>query len=238
MSTQIKRLYQSGSEFVPITLSEAVVVNATNLPDIASYGITTLDKVLRYTLSSVAANNSNYTTLNQQLENAVTDINTKLSKKQDKLTAGQGITIENDASGNLVISTNISFEIYKLVDTLPENPTVQNTNTIYLVPTTGISGTKDILEEYIAVLKNDVYIWERLGRIQPETGVDLSGYITRDEFNQTIQTIQNVLSNTITAQNVTTSEIAGNSPVIVTYDIPSTLYDSVVATNDDNSITA
>ena len=46
MSTQIKRLYQDGKEFVPITLSEAVVVNTTNVPGLNGLGITTLDKVL------------------------------------------------------------------------------------------------------------------------------------------------------------------------------------------------
>ena len=47
MSTQIKRLYQNNQEFVPITLAEAVVVDATNIPGLQTLRITTLDKVLK-----------------------------------------------------------------------------------------------------------------------------------------------------------------------------------------------
>ena len=45
--TDIKKLQQNGKEFVPITLAEAVVVNAENLQGYNTLGITTLDKVLR-----------------------------------------------------------------------------------------------------------------------------------------------------------------------------------------------
>ena len=45
--TDIKKLQQNGKEFVPITLAEAVVVNATNLQGYNTLGITTLDKVLK-----------------------------------------------------------------------------------------------------------------------------------------------------------------------------------------------
>ena len=65
--TDIKKLQQNGKEFVPITLAEAVVVNATNLQGYNKLGITTLDKVL----SALAA-----VDYNQQ--SAITDINNKL----------------------------------------------------------------------------------------------------------------------------------------------------------------
>ena len=45
--TDIKKLQQNGKEFVPITLAEAVVVNAENLQGYDTLGITTLDKVLK-----------------------------------------------------------------------------------------------------------------------------------------------------------------------------------------------
>ena len=45
--TDIKKLQQNGKEFVPITLAEAVVVNAENLQGYNTLGITTLDKVLK-----------------------------------------------------------------------------------------------------------------------------------------------------------------------------------------------
>ena len=44
--TDIKKLQQNGKEFVPITLAEAVVVNAENLQGYNTLGKTTLDKVL------------------------------------------------------------------------------------------------------------------------------------------------------------------------------------------------
>ncbi|MGN0966687.1 MAG: hypothetical protein ACI4OP_03735 [Candidatus Coprovivens sp.] len=77
MSTQIKRLYQSNTEFVPITLSEAVVVNTSNIPGLTSLGITTLDKVLRATMGVVGTNAGNISTL----QTAVNNINTALEKK-------------------------------------------------------------------------------------------------------------------------------------------------------------
>ena len=45
--TDIKKLKQNGKEFVPITLAEAVVVNAENLQGYDTLGITTLDRVLK-----------------------------------------------------------------------------------------------------------------------------------------------------------------------------------------------
>ena len=45
--TDIKKLQQNGEEFVPITLAEAVVVNAENLQGYDTLGKTTLDKVLK-----------------------------------------------------------------------------------------------------------------------------------------------------------------------------------------------
>ena len=65
--TDVKKLQQNGKEFVPITLAEAVVVNATNLQGYNKLRITTLDKVL----NALAA-----VDYNQQ--SVITDINNKL----------------------------------------------------------------------------------------------------------------------------------------------------------------
>lgn len=232
-TTQIKRLYQSGSEFVPITLQEAVVVNTTNISSLSSLGITTLDKVLRATLNLVDINTTDIATVSDRLGQAVIEINSKLDKKQDKLTAGNGITIEEDGSGNLVISTNLSFEIYKIVESLPA-PSAACANTIYLVPTTGVSSEaeQDTLEEFMCVKKGNDWAWERLGRIT--AGVDLTEYIQRIEaLEDDVQTLKEAIVDTITAQDVTTK---GGSKVIVTYTIPEDLYDSVVASNDGDQI--
>lgn len=232
--TQIKRLYQSGQEFVPITLQEAVVVNSTNIPGLSNLGITTLDKVLRVTLGLVETNTGNISDVSGQLEQAIIDLNALINKKQDKLTAGNGITIEDDGSGNLVISTNLSFELYKVVDKLPV-ASASCVNIIYLVPTTGVSSDaeNDVLEEYICIQKEDKYVWERLGRIQ--AGVDLSDYIERIEtLEEDVKILKEAVVGTITASDVTISD--GKTPVIVTYEIPADLYDSVVATGDGDDI--
>ena len=231
-TTQIKRLYQDGKEFVPITLSEAVVVNTTNVPGLNGLGITTLDKVLRSTLTSVNSATTSVTQMQNTLNTAVETINNKLSEKQDKLTAGYGITIQPDGDGNLVISANLSFEIYKVAESLPVASAVY-TNTIYLIPTNGVNGEQDHLEEYLCIDRGNGYEWERLGRIQPETTIDLSNYITKDEFNQEINTIKGKLADSITAQDVT---ISSGQAVVVSYTIPSDLYDSLVAKEDDDQI--
>ena len=65
--TDIKKLQQNGKEFVPITLAEAVVVNAENLQGYNTLGKTTLDKVLK-ALAAVDYNQ----------QEAITEINNTL----------------------------------------------------------------------------------------------------------------------------------------------------------------
>ena len=65
--TDIKKLQQNGKEFVPITLAEAVVVNAENLQGYNILKTTTLDKVLK----ALAAVDSSQ-------QDAITKINTTL----------------------------------------------------------------------------------------------------------------------------------------------------------------
>ena len=221
-TTQIKRLFQSKTEFVPITLAEAVVVNTSNIPGLASLGITTLDKVLRTTMGVVGNNAKDINVL----KNTVRQINTALEGKQDKLTAGVGITISTEG----VISTTNSIELYKIVAQLP-TASKDCLNSIYLVPApSGITG--NIFIEYICVYEEAKYIWEKIGEVQ--TDVDLSGYVTNETFSQTISTINGQLANTITAQDVTTSN--GASKIVVNYTIPSDLYDSMVNTDSTDQV--
>lgn len=223
-TTQIKRLFQSKTEFVPITLAEAVVVNTSNLPGLSSLGITTLDKVLRTTMGVVGTNAADIA----KLKTTVQEINTALEGKQDKLTAGVGITISPDG----VISTANSIELYKIVTQLP-TASKDCLNFIYLVPAT--SGTAgNIFVEYICVYENTQakYTWEKIGEVQ--TDVDLSGYVTTETFNQTINTINGQLANAITAQDVTTSD--GSAKVVVNYTIPKDLYDSMVETDSSDQV--
>lgn len=219
-TTQIKRLFQSNKEFVPITLAEAVVVNTTNLPGMASLGITTLDKVLRTTLGVVGTNAADILKLNKAVDN----INAALDTKQNKLTAGAGINITPEG----VISAIFNIELYKIVTVLP-TPSASVTNSIYLVPTSGgVNG--NIFKEYICVYEStqEKYIWEEMGSIQ--TDVDLSGYVTLEAFNDQINIIKGQLANTITAQDVKNSD--GSAKIVVNYTIPTDLYDSMVNTGN------
>ena len=79
--TDIKKLQQNGKEFVPITLAEAVVVNAENLQGYNTLGITTLDRVL----NSLA-------TVDYNQQTAIIDINNKLKS----LKAGFSYQIVNE----------------------------------------------------------------------------------------------------------------------------------------------
>ena len=207
MSTQIKRLYQKNQEFVPITLAEAVVVNTTNIPGLKSLGITTLDKVLKTTLGVVGTNTLNIDTINKTL----TNINNTLQNKQDKLTAGDGITISSDGVISVTNTSTLGFQ-YKIVTILPYPPKKDYENIIYLVPNPGgVNG--NIFIEYICINKDSTYIWEQIGSLT--TDVNLDDYVTKTEFNA-------LKSIVLTAQDVTTSS---GVAVTVNYNIPDTLYD-------------
>lgn len=206
MSTQIKRLYQNNQEFVPITLAEAVVVNTTNIPGLQSLGITTLDKVLKTTLGVVGSNTLDIETINRTL----TTINNTLQNKQDKLIAGDGITISSDGVISITNTSTLGFQ-YKIVTVLPSPPGKDYENIIYLVPNP--EGVNDnIFTEYICINKDSTYIWEQIGSLT--TDVNLDDYITKTEFNA-------LKSIVLTAQNVTTSS---GVAVTVNYNIPNTLY--------------
>ena len=203
MSTQIKRLYQNSTEFVPITLSEAVVVN-TNGTNLSQLGITTLDKVLYNVLGLIGTNSQNITLLNQVIET----INTALSDKQDKITWGEGFEIDENGKVNVTVTN--SLQLYKIVTALPV-ASKECENQIYLYPsTTGIAG--NIWKEFICayIEDQDIYVWEEIGSVQ--TDVDLSGYVTKQEYTTTINNINTQITNInteldkkLTAQNVTTS---------------------------------
>ena len=207
MSTQIKRLYQNNQEFVPITLAEAVVVNTTNIPGLQSLGITTLDKVLKTTLGVVGSNTLDIETINRTLAT----INNTLQNKQDKLTAGDGITISSDGVISLTNTSTLGFQ-YKIVTVLPSPPGKDYENIIYLVPNPeGVNG--NIFTEYICINKDSTYIWEQIGSLT--TDVNLDDYVTKTEFNA-------LKSIVLTAQDVTTSS---GIAVTVNYNIPDNLYD-------------
>ena len=238
--TQIKRLFQNNTEFVPITLSEAVVVNTSTIPGLTNLGITTLDKVLRNTLGLIGTNAKNIETLGGNiitLTGVVQQINNELKNKQDKLTAGVGISITKNDQNQTVISVNHSLEIYKIVttetwNTIKDNPSQSYENVIYLVPQpSATSVNQNIFKEFLCVFKDGVYQWEEFGTIQ--TKVDLSGYVTQEEFKALKNRVSNIELTGIFASDVLTST---GQQVAVQYTIPDNLYDFAVNDNQDDEI--
>ena len=238
--TQIKRLFQNNTEFVPITLSEAVVVNTSTIPGLTNLGITTLDKVLRNTLGLIGTNAENIKTLGGDiiaLTGVVKQINDELENKQDKLTAGVGISITENDQGQTVISVNHSLEIHKIVttetwNTIKDNPSQSYENIIYLVPQPSItSASQNVFKEFLCVFKDGVYQWEEFGTIQTE--VDLSGYVTQEEFTALKNRVSNIELTGIFASDVLTST---RQQVAVQYTIPDNLYDFAVNDNQDDEI--
>lgn len=238
--TQIKRLFQNNTEFVPITLSEAVVVNTSTIPGLTNLGITTLDKVLRDTLGLIGTNAQNIETLGGNiitLTGVVHQINNELQNKQDKLTAGVGISITKNDQNQTVISVNHSLEIYKIVttetwDTIKDNPSQSYENVIYLVPQpSATSVNQNIFKEFLCIFKDGIYQWEEFGTIQ--TKVDLSGYVTQEEFTALKNRVSNIELTGIFASDVLTST---GQQVAVQYTIPDNLYDFAVNDNQDDEI--
>ena len=238
--TQIKRLFQNNTEFVPITLSEAVVVNTSTIPGLTNLGITTLDKVLRNTLGLIGTNAQNIETLGGnivKLTGVVQQINNELQNKQDKLTAGVGISITKNNQNQTVISVNHSLEIYKIITTetwnnIKDNPSQNYENVIYLVPQpSATSANQNIFKEYLCVSNNGTYQWEEFGTIQ--TTVDLSGYVTQEEFTALENRVSNIELTGIFASDVLTST---GQQVAVQYTIPNNLYDFAVNDNQTDEI--
>lgn len=191
--TEIRRLFQQGKEFVPISLAEAVVVNTNNLPGFNSLKITTLDKVLYNLVGVVGTNTINIKNLQDT--------------KQDKLTAGNGIVIKDG-----VISTTANIgDIYKIVSTLPQ-ASAEVTNTLYLVPTTSdnTENGMNIFVEWLCIKVGEVYKWEKLG--ESKTTIDLQDYITSVPVTNSSGTIikvnyeipKDLYDNLMNGSNVTT----------------------------------
>lgn len=197
----IKRLKQNNEEFVPITTSEAVVVNGDGLWTDQPI-ITTLDKVL----AKLFGNDYN---INQQ----ITNLNNKLSQFSPNLVAGKGIAIDIDAQGQTVISS--TFSLYEIVTALP-NPSEQCLNKIYIVK--GPGDTDGNLSEYICVKNsNNDYYFENVGKVQINGEINLDNYVTVTQFAAAV------------ASMITTTDVvySNGDQVVIDYDIPTNLYDPV-----------
>ena len=123
---------------------------------------------------SELTNDSGYITLNEvpkvdlsgyALKSEIPDI----SVKQDKLTAGNGISITDN-----VISLNYEYDLFEVVQSLPTENI--SDNKVYLVmDSNGSEGNTYV--EYLYVNGQ----WEELGKFK--VNIDLSGYATEDWVN-------------------------------------------------------
>lgn len=212
MSIQVKRLKQTGSDFVPITLAEAVVVNCRDLPGLAKYDITTLERVLRAFLGIMGTNAQDI----ESLEKLISEINKVLEEKQDKLIPGNGIEI----LPNGVINATFSTTLYVVERTLP-SPSVEYINKIYLIPE-GNNDAPHRFNEFVCVQEEDTYYWEQLGSINSE--IDLTDYISKAEFYQYIQ------KDSIQTVDITASD--GSTLITLEYNIDEdfkTVFDHLVS---------
>ena len=114
---------------------------------------------------------------NKLLNEQVSALNTAIGKKQDKLTAGQGIKI----AGN-TISVQVDSTLFVVVTLLPDAPANGNEGKIHLVPLSKTS-TNNKYAEYIWRGKTDK--WEQLGTISSK--MDLSDYSTTEQVKALVK---------------------------------------------------
>lgn len=115
---------------------------------------------------------------NKLLNEQVSALNTAIGKKQDKLTAGQGIKI----AGN-TISVQIDSTLFVVVTSLPDAPASGNEGKIHLVQL-GKTGTNNKYAEY--VWRGTTDKWEQLGTISSK--MDLSDYSTTEQVKALVKT--------------------------------------------------
>lgn len=127
--------------------------------------------------------NSTNTALNTKADKSNTytkiEVDSKISTltngKQDKLTAGEGIKIENN-----IISSTIDTTLYKVVSELPTTDIQENK--IYLIHTTS-NINNNVYTEYIYVDGK----WEILGDFNYDEQIDLTTFLTKVEAADTYQ---------------------------------------------------
>lgn len=126
--------------------------------------------------TQASTNATNISTLDAKVDQTIADVEAvaeALGDKQDKLTAGDGISIENN-----VISSTLDLTLYKVVTALPSsNP---DPTKIYLVKSAE-STTNDIYEEYIWTGT----AFEKLGEYKSD--VDLTPYLKKTEIGTVLE---------------------------------------------------
>ena len=159
----------------------------------------------------------------------VDSILSQVAGKQDKLTAGTGISISSNT-----ISVTLDTTLFVIVSALPTANV--NPNKIYLVPYTappggGTVSTDNVYVEYIYADGK----WEKIGEMQ--ASVDLSGYATKAELSNLTSQVDNNESNIIDLEALTgqhTSQISSLTSRVTTSESNiTTLTNKVTPITDD-----
>lgn len=91
------------------------------------------------------------------------------------------------------VQSNLNLNLFKPVESLPETPTADMMNTIYLV------GSDNTKEEYIVIDKGEEakprYIWEKIGQMM----LNMDGYDTIEARESAINRLQSFLTSLIDA---------------------------------------
>ena len=114
---------------------------------------------------------------NSLLNSQVSALNTAIGKKQDKLTAGQGIKIAGST-----ISVQVDSTLFVVVTSLPDAPASGNEGKIHLVQLSK-TGTNNKYAEYVWRGATDK--WEQLGTISSK--MDLSDYSTTEQVKALVK---------------------------------------------------
>lgn len=129
---------------------------------------------------------------NKLLNEQVSALNTAIGKKQDKLTAGQGIKI----AGN-TISVQVDSTLFVVVTSLPDAPASGNEGKIHLVQLSK-TGTNNKYAEYVWRGATDK--WEQLGTISSK--MDLSDYSTTEQVKALVKTETDARTAADTAETI------------------------------------
>lgn len=139
-------------------------------------------------------NDTGYITIRDIPTDHVTE--EQLRTKQDILTAGQGIKIENN-----IVSSTLDLTLIRLVTELPiENIEL---NKIYMVPSS-VGGSSNVYTEWVYVKPDDESgYWEKLGEYKVE--IDLTPYALKESIPTKTSQLTND-SNFITTEDIPDSE--------------------------------
>lgn len=108
-------------------------------------------------------------------------IDTADATKQNKLTAGNGVTIDPTTN---VISFSGDATIFVFVETLP-NVDEAKADKIYVVPSAK-TGEGNLYTEWYVKESGDTKIWEKLGEFKED--IDLADYYKKSEADAMVET--------------------------------------------------